>query len=228
MCYNYIIVGGFMLVFKKYFSLFIIYSFIGWVMEVFWTLFTDKKLVNRGFLIGPYCPIYGVGCLLLIVFLDRFKYSVSLLFFMSIIVCSILEYSTSYIMEKLFKARWWDYSEYKFNLNGRICAATMIPFGILGVLVVYFLNPFISGIINFNNVFFVIILVLFFTDFGVSFGIIENMKGTITSVAKDSTEEITKRVRELLFSKSIFHKRLIKAFPSFRSPIDKLRSIVRK
>ena len=69
---------------------------------------------------------------------------------------------------------------------------------------------------------------LFIFDFGLSFGIIENMKGTITSVAKDSTEEITKRVRELLFSKSIFHKRLIKAFPSFRSPIDKLRSIVHK
>lgn len=217
-----------MLLFRKYFSLFIIYSFIGWVMEVFWTLFTDKKLVNRGFLIGPYCPIYGVGCLLLIVLLDRFKYSVLLLFFMSIIICSILEYSTSFFMEKLFKARWWDYSDYKFNLNGRICAATMIPFGILGVLVVYFLNPFISKFIPFNSIIFYIILCLFIFDFGLSFGIIENMKGTITSVAKDSTEEITKRVRELLFSKSIFHKRLIKAFPSFRSPIDKLRSIVHK
>ena len=164
-----------MTLFKYYFSLFIIYSFIGWTMEVVWNLFTDKKLVNRGFLIGPYCPIYGVGCLLLIILLGRFKSDPVLLFFMSIIVCSILEYSTSYIMEKLFKARWWDYSEYKFNLNGRICAATMIPFGILGVLVVYYLNPFVSKFVPFNDIFFYITFILFTMDFVVSFGIIENL-----------------------------------------------------
>jgi len=217
-----------MAVFKYYFSLFMIYSFIGWTMEVIWNLFTDKKLVNRGFLVGPYCPIYGVGCLLLIILLGRFKSDPVLLFFMSIIVCSILEYSTSYIMEKLFKARWWDYSEYKFNLNGRICAATMIPFGILGVLVVYYLNPFVSKFVPFNDIFFYIILVLFVLDFGVSFGIIENMKGTITTITKDSTEEITKMVKEKILGKSFLHKRLLRAFPSFISPIDKLRRIVRK
>ena len=176
-----------MLIFKNYFSLFIIYSFLGWFMEVIWTLITDKKLVNRGFLIGPYCPIYGVGCLLLIVFLGSFKDNIFTLFLMSIIVCSILEYFTSFIMEKLFNARWWDYSDRKLNLNGRICVDTMIPFGILGVLVVYFLNPFLSNVVYFNNIVFFIILFLFVADFGVSFGIIENMKGTITSVANDST-----------------------------------------
>lgn len=217
-----------MAVFKYYFSLFMIYSFIGWTMEVIWNLFTDKKLVNRGFLVGPYCPIYGVGCLLLIILLGRFKSDPVLLFFMSIIVCSILEYSTSYIMEKLFKARWWDYSEYKFNLNGRICAATMIPFGILGVLVVYYLNPFVSKFVPFNQIFFYITFILFILDFGVSFGIIENMKGTITTITKDSTEEITKMVKEKILGKSFLHKRLLRAFPSFISPIDKLRRIVRK
>ena len=213
-------------IFKYYFSLFIIYSFIGWIMEVVWNLFTDKKLVNRGFLIGPYCPIYGVGCLLLILLLGKFKSDPVILFFMSIIVCSILEYSTSYIMEKLFKARWWDYSEYKLNLNGRICAATMIPFGILGVLVVYYLNPFVSGFVPFNNIVFYIILILFILDFGISFGIIENMKGTITTITKDSTEEINSKF--LILSKSFLHKRLLRAFPSFMSPLDKLRKIVRK
>lgn len=217
-----------MALFKYYFSLFIIYSFIGWTMEVVWNLFTDKKLVNRGFLIGPYCPIYGVGCLLLIILLGRFKSDPVLLFFMSIIVCSILEYSTSYIMEKLFKARWWDYSEYKFNLNGRICAATMIPFGILGVLVVYYLNPFVSKFVPFNDIFFYITFILFTLDFVVSFGIIENMKGTITTITKDSTEEITKMVKEKILGKSFLHKRLLRAFPSFISPIDKLKRIVRK
>lgn len=216
-----------MTIFKYYFSLFLIFSFIGWIIEVVWNLFTDKKLVNRGFLIGPYCPIYGVGCLLLILLLGRFKNDFVLLFFMSIVVCSILEYSTSYVMEKLFKARWWDYSEYPLNLNGRICAATMIPFGVLGVLVVYYLNPFVSGFVPFNDILFYIFLIIFVLDFGVSFGIIENMRGTITTITQDSTEEITKMVREKL-SKSFLHKRLLRAFPTFMSSIDKLKKIVRK
>ena len=214
--------------FKFYFCLFIIYSFIGWTMEVVWNLFTDKKWVNRGFLIGPYCPIYGVGCLLMIILLDRFKSSLVILFIMSIIVCSILEYFTSFIMEKLFKARWWDYSEYKFNLNGRICAATMIPFGILGVLVIYYLNPIVSGFVPFNDILYYIILFLFVLDFFVSFGIIENMRGTITNITKDSTEEITKMVKEKIWNKSFLHKRLLRAFPSFISPLDELKKIINK
>lgn len=197
-------------------------------MEVVWNLFTDKKWVNRGFLIGPYCPIYGVGCLLMIILLDRFKSSLVILFIMSIIVCSILEYFTSFIMEKLFKARWWDYSEYKFNLNGRICAATMIPFGILGVLVIYYLNPIVSGFVPFNDILYYIILFLFVLDFFVSFGIIENMRGTITNITKDSTEEITKMVKEKIWNKSFLHKRLLRAFPSFISPLDELKKIINK
>ena len=215
-------------IFQYYFCLFIIYSFIGWLLEVFWNVITDKKWVNRGFLIGPYCPIYGVGCLLLIVLLGSFKSQPVILFFMSIIVCSILEYSTSYIMEKMFKARWWDYSEYKFNLNGRICAQTMIPFGILGVLVVFYLNPIVCRFVPFNNLLFYSILGLFVIDFFVSFGIIENMRGTITTITKDSTEEITKMVKEKLWNRSFLHKRLLRAFPSFVSPLDKLRKIVNK
>ena len=217
-----------MMIFKQFFSLFIIYSFIGWLMEVIWTFICDKKLVNRGFLIGPYCPIYGVGCLLLIILLDRFKGNVLVLFFMSIIVCSILEYFTSFFMEKLFNARWWDYSNRKFNLNGRICAETMIPFGILGVIVVYFINPILSNIVIFSDFIFYCILFMFIIDFCVSYGIIENMKGTITNITKDSTEEITCRVRELVFNKSFFHRRLINAFPTFRSSLDKLLEMVRK
>ena len=213
--------------FKYYFSIFIIYSFIGWIMEVCWTFFKERRFINRGFLIGPYCPIYGVGCLLLIVFLERFKFNIFLLFLMSIIVCSFLEYSTSFIMEKLFKARWWDYSNRKFNLNGRICAETMIPFGILGVCVVYFLNPIFSTFV-FNDLMFYCVFFLFVIDLCVSFGIIESMRGTISSVTLDSTEEITRRVKELLLSRSILHKRLVKAFPTFKSSFDRLKEIVRR
>ncbi len=217
-----------MLTIKKYFALFIIYSFIGWLMEVILTLIKERKIINRGFLIGPYCPIYGTGCLLLITLLNKYKNDPLTLFIMTVLVCSILEYTTSYVMEKLFKARWWDYTRFKFNINGRICAETMIPFGILGVLVIYYLNPFLLKIINTNTILFTIMTIIFITDVSISFGIITSLKTTINDITKDSTEEITKRVREILKQRSYFHKRLIKAFPNFKSPIDILKDIVKR
>lgn len=207
--------------FKIYFLLFLIYSFIGWIIEIFWTFICEKKIVDRGFFIGPYCPIYGFGCLLLVIFLDCYKENLVVLFFSSIIICSLLEYFTSFFMEKLFNARWWDYSNFKFNLNGRICAETMIPFGVLGVLVVHYINPFLLNIVHVNNMVVIIAFALFFLDVCVSFGIISNMKNTISKVASDNTEEITRRVKEILFNKSFLHKRLIKAFPSFKSSISR-------
>lgn len=85
-------------------------------MEISFTLYKDKTLVNRGFLMGPYCPIYGCGCILIILLLKRYLNDFIALFIMSMVICSILEYLTSYIMEKLFKARWWDYSDRRFNI----------------------------------------------------------------------------------------------------------------
>ena len=110
-----------------YFILFIIYAMIGWFIEIINGLIQTKKFVNRGFLIGPYCPIYGVGGILITLLLSKYYDDPIVLFFMGIAVCGILEYLTSYIMEKFFKARWWDYSKRKFNINGRICLETIIP-----------------------------------------------------------------------------------------------------
>ena len=124
-----------MLNIKIYFLLFLTYSIFGWIMEMIVTLITDKEIVNRGFLIGPYCPIYGTCSILMILLLNRITDSI-LLFVLSIIICSVGEYLTSYLMEKIFKARWWDYSRMKFNLNGRICLRNCLFFGILGFLMI--------------------------------------------------------------------------------------------
>ena len=118
-------------------------------METILTFITDKKFINRGFLIGPYCPIYGCGCLLLIYFLTKYEEHWAI-FALTLIICSILEYSTSWIMEKLFKLRWWDYTKMRFNINGRICLETMVPFSIIGTLVVKYINPFLLNIIHSN------------------------------------------------------------------------------
>lgn len=131
------------------FMFFFIASMIGYIAEVTCCSIKDKKIVwNRGFLIGPYIPIYGVGCIATLILLRKYFSDPITLFFLTIIVCSALEYFTSWIMEKLFKVRWWDYSEYRFNVDGRICLLNSILFGFAGLIVVYFVYPFIRGLLD--------------------------------------------------------------------------------
>ena len=129
-----------------YFLLFLTYAFLGWCMEVTCKLIQFKRFINRGFLVGPYCPIYGWGALAITLLLQRYTNDIIVLFVMAVIVCSFIEYFTSYFMEKKYHARWWDYSNKKFNINGRICLDTMIPFGILGLFIMYVSNPFFIDI----------------------------------------------------------------------------------
>ena len=106
---------------KLYILIFFIYATAGWIMESTMISIQNKKFVNRGFLIGPVCPIYGYGVVLVSVLLKKYQNDLIITFFMSIIICGILEYFTSFFMEKIFNARWWDYSKRKFNINGRVC-----------------------------------------------------------------------------------------------------------
>ena len=212
-----------------FFLLFIIYSFIGWIIDVVDVLIEKKELVNRGFMVGPYCPIYGCGSLLMIILLGQYKDNPILLFIMAILICSILEYSTSYIMEKLFKARWWDYHYKKFNLNGRICLENCIGFGLLGFVMVSYLNPLINKVIglipdNIINIVSIILFVIFVTDFIVSFKIIAGFTKVAKSVNKDNTVEITRKVREVLSSKGILYKRLVKAF-NFQASVSLIKKL---
>ncbi len=207
--------------FILYFFIFLIYSFIGWLMETILVLITTKKLVDRGFLIGPYCPIYGFGCLLMIKFLTPVKNNIVLLFILAILICGTLEYFTSYIMEKLFKARWWDYSTKKFNINGRVCLETLLPFGILGTFIMYVATPFFVGIINqipqtISFILSIVLIILFIIDNIVSFIIVFNLRGTIKDIMKDNTEEITEMVKEVIKERSIIYRRLVKAFPNLK------------
>ena len=199
------------------FLLFIIYSFLGWCMEMVVCYFATRKWVNRGFLIGPICPIYGWGCLLIILLLKRYLDDPLVLFVMSMVLCSLLEYYTSYLMEKLFKARWWDYSHKKYNINGRICLDNILAFGILGLLMMYFINPFVVKMLGFVstkvlNIVVIVIFVIFLVDNIVSLKVISGFKKVAKSIHKDSTEEITKKVREILSSQGKLYRRLVSAF----------------
>lgn len=200
-----------------FFLLFIMYSFMGWCIEVVVVFANQKKFVNRGFLIGPCCPIYGFGYLLIYYFLRKYAKDLEVLFVMSCIVCSILEYLTSYLMEKIFKARWWDYSNRKFNLNGRVCLRNVIAFGILGCLMMKVINPFFLDVLHlFSDKLLLYIgigfLILFVLDIAISFKIINGFKKVTSTIKKDNTEEITKKVRSILLKRGLLYRRLIKAF----------------
>lgn len=213
----------------KYILLFFIYSFLGWIMEVIQGLILNKKFVNRGFLIGPCCSIYGYGVLLITICLSHLKpYPISL-FFLCILICGNLEYLTSYFMEKLFHARWWDYSKDKININGRICLRTLTSFGLLGLLIIYILNPFFLDLLGKMShsllVFLSVILVfLYVIDNIISLNVVKNIKITASSI-KDNTEEITEKVKEILLKQSMLTRRLINAFPNIKI-IDVRKKII--
>jgi uncharacterized membrane protein len=131
----------------KLILMFFFYSVLGWILEVIYSFAVRKKLVNRGFLYGPLCPIYGVGALLVLFLLRPFQGNVLVLFLMTGLMTTALEYTVSYTLEKLFKTTWWDYSNSKFNVNGRICLRSTVSFGVVGVVVVKFLHPVLRNLI---------------------------------------------------------------------------------
>ncbi|MDD4571479.1 MAG: hypothetical protein PHN47_03215 [Clostridia bacterium] len=128
----------------NYYSYLLIYAFIGWCSECTYCSIPEKHFINRGFLNGPLCPIYGFGALLIIVLLMPFSIEPVLVFFLGILVTSALEYFTSYFMEKIFHAKWWDYSTYPYNLNGRICLKNSFFFGIMCLIAIYLLHPLVT------------------------------------------------------------------------------------
>ena len=216
-----------------YFLLFISYAFLGWCMEVTCKLIQYKKFINRGFLIGPYCPIYGWGALAITILLKRYMEDPLVLFIMSTLICSIIEYLTSYFMEKKYHARWWDYSNKKFNINGRICLETLIPFGILGVAIMYGTNPILFKLYNqipqlVINILTSILFIGFIVDNIISSNIISSINVEGNKLIKDNTEEITEKIKQVLRQKSWLHRRLINAYPGLKDIKVKIKKVEQK
>lgn len=128
---------------------FIFYAFFGWVLEVIFHIFTQKKFINRGFLYGPICPIYGVSAVFFIVFLSRFNNNYILIFLGGALLASLIELITGYLMEVLFNSKWWDYSNERFNIKGYICLKFSIIWGLLSVVFMKFINPLVSRVVFF-------------------------------------------------------------------------------
>lgn len=130
------------------FMYWIIYSLLGWIVETIYCSVLDGYFVERGFLNGPLCPIYGFGALFVLLLLNQYSDNVVIVFIFGMIYTTIIEYITSFIMEKLFKMRWWDYSDYKFNIRGRVCLRNSFLFGFLCVVLIEIIHPFTENIMT--------------------------------------------------------------------------------
>lgn len=139
---------------SKYFVYFVIFSVMGWIYESAFCTIKNGKWQNRGFLYGPVCPIYGVGATAITFIVDQAEaHGISDLAWWQIFLIAffgsiVLEYVTSYVLEKLFHAYWWDYSDVPLNIHGRVCLPASIGFGIAGLIVVYGIAPFTKQMVG--------------------------------------------------------------------------------
>ena len=128
--------------------IFFVYAFLGWCTEVSYAALVTGKFVNRGFLNGPVCPVYGFGVVIVLTCLTPLANNLLILFVGSVILTSILEWLTGFVLEKLFHQRWWDYSDEPFTLSGYICLRFSIAWGFACMFVVKLLHPTVMGLIR--------------------------------------------------------------------------------
>lgn len=208
---------------------FIIYSFLGWVMESIVRTIAERKLINTGFLKGPFCPIYGIGAMIMFLFLDKFENKPILLFFISIIVLTIWEYLVGVLLEKMFKTKYWDYSDKKFNFQGRICLENSIYWGILGVVFVKYIHPFIQNLlsnVNMNLQYYIVAIVsiAIVVDMITSIVKVKNIGATLKKI-EELNEEIKEKLKEIKNIKGEIEKSAeeFSANNNIQQIIDKLK-----
>lgn len=177
---------------------FIVYSFLGWVLESVFKTIALRKPVNSGFLYGPFCPIYGFGAIIMYLFLEDVSNKPFITFCLGFVVLSIWEYMVGTVLEKLFKTKYWDYSDHKFNLSGRVCLTNSIFWGILGVMFIDIIHPLVQeGLAQINpNLILkvdILVVVIMLIDEVVSIRAVLGMKDKLKRV-----EELNERIREKL------------------------------
>lgn len=201
-----------------WFLIFMIYSFAGWLMEVVMSLLYKHKFINRGFLVGPIVPIWGTGALFVSFVLNGAE-NLFVIFCVAMVGGALIEYLASWIMEQLFRVRWWDYTEKPFNVNGRICLESILAFGFFGIMIIKFTNPFLLHLLSLMPLWLLyvvagILLAWMIFDVALSLWLIVGVRVTVGTVQKDATEEISSHVREILMDKGKLNRRLVKAFPN--------------
>ena len=201
--------------------LFFIFGFAGWCMEVALKYRQYHRFINRGFLTGPILPIYGFGVALITLVVGNLasvESGVVMTFALSLVICGIVEYLTSYVLEKIFHARWWDYSQKPMNLHGRVWIGNLVLFGLAGVAIIHIVDPILFSAFDrvplaVRRAVALALLAVLGADCVVSYFVLKLVKVGVDSSEADNTEEISREVRQLLTNKSYFYSRFSDAYP---------------
>lgn len=212
--------------------LFFIYSLTGWCIEVCLKYIQYHRFINRGFLTGPICPIYGTGAVLITVvvhLLTPFEEAFGTTFVISFLLCGGVEYFTSWYLEKRFHARWWDYSQKPMNLHGRVWIGNLILFGLGGVAIVHFFNPVLFTILDriallTKEIAVGVLAAVCASDYAMTHFILKLVKTSVECSQADNTEEISLEIRRTLTDKSVFYRRFAEAYPDVIYRTDRIKA----
>lgn len=201
--------------------IFFAFSFLGWCIEVTLKYFEFHRFINRGFLTGPWLPIYGSGAALITVAvggLAPLERGYGTTFALSFVLCGVLEYMTSFVMEKRFHARWWDYSKKPMNLHGRVWIGNLVLFGLGGVLIIHVFDPILYRLfaktpLTAREILALCLSAVFAADYVVSHFVLKLVKTGVEGSEADSSEQISLEVRMLLHDRSVFYRRFADAYP---------------
>ena len=201
--------------------IFFAFSLVGWCIEVTLKYFEFGRFINRGFLTGPWLPIYGTGAVLCTVGvqgLAPLESGYGTTFVICFVLCGTLEYMTSFVMEKRFHARWWDYSKKPMNLHGRVWIGNLVLFGLGGVLIVHVFDPLLFRLfalisLPVRELTASVLSAVIAADFVMSHFVLKLVKTGVEQSQADNTEQISREVRLLLSDRSVFHRRFADAYP---------------
>ncbi len=209
--------------------LFFLYSFAGYICEIISSSIVQKKLVNRGFLCGPYCPIYGVGSLFILFLLLRFENDPVIVFVLGALITTCLEYFTSFVLEKIFHNKWWDYSYMKLHIHGRVCLQNTLLFGFGALVIIYVAQPFIHNLLTkmsplAMHIVAFSLLFIFLIDWVYSVIIAYNLRNRIIICEELKKEKLAKLpgmleklIKEKASKFKAYPKRLLDAFPYLKN-----------
>lgn len=203
---------------STYFLYFVVYSVLGWTAETVYCSIPAHRFINRGFLNGPVCPVYGVGALLVLFLLRDFMDNILLVFVYGVLFTSILEYVTSWLMEKLFHHRWWDYSGKRYNLHGRVCLLNSLLFGVMAVVLVFVIHPAIRALFRhipslIQTTAAIVLAVYFAADLAVTLHSVVSLNIDLSRL----NQLALSAGKPLRYRHNMFRRRLLAAFPHMRS-----------
>lgn len=179
---------------------FIVYSIAGWILESIYKSILEKKTINSGFMFGPYCPIYGFGAIIMIALLQNIKSDITLLFIVSFVVLTLWEYVVGVILEKVYHTKYWDYSNNRININGRVCLLNSVYWGILGVIFTRVIHPQVAKLtllIPSNTLFYIdliigLIMIVDATISGINFNLISKKIEELKTLSEKIKEKLEK------------------------------------